>query len=104
MALPQHMQALNKANEIRLAQAALKREIRKGSKTVIGVITDPPDFVKGMSLGALLKSQPRFGHAKTRDLCYRLGISEMRRIGALTDRQKDVIVERFVRFHKNGKQ
>jgi hypothetical protein len=44
-----------------------------------------------MPLGELLNAQTRWGTVRTRKQCERLGISEQRRVGALTERERAII-------------
>ena len=51
---PQHMQALARANEVRLARAALKRQVAAGSRDVIEVVLDVPWEAESMTISELL--------------------------------------------------
>ena len=48
------MQALARANEVRLARAALKRDVSAGRRDIAAVIMDSPWEVESMSLSELL--------------------------------------------------
>ncbi len=86
--LPQHMQALAHANRVRLARAALKREVGSGKRGAADVIVDSPWEVESMSLAELLTSQRRWGRTRARKFVAILGLSENKRIGTLTRRQR----------------
>lgn len=92
---PQHLRALARANEVRLARAALKRSIAAGDATVVEVVSEVPWEAETMSLGELLTSQPRWGRTRTRKLLGSLGIGENKRVGTLTDRQRGLLVDRL---------
>lgn len=85
---PQRMRALERANEVRLARAQLKRQIADGHTTAARIILDLPPEARNWSVRELLMSQRRWGSIRSRKLLSELQISELRPIGALTDRQR----------------
>ena len=91
MQVPQHMQALARANRVRLARAELKRSIARGEVEVEGVIRDCPWETDSMTLAELLTSQRRWGRTRARKFLQALSISENKRIGSLTSRQRTLI-------------
>lgn len=86
--MSQHMNALARANEVRTARCALKRRIAAGETTVAEVLRDVPWEAKTMPLAELLMAQHRWGVDRTRKLCQRLVLSEFRRVGSLTARER----------------
>jgi hypothetical protein len=88
----QCMQALARANQVRLARAALKREISAGHRGVTDVIRQSPWEVESMSLSELLCSQRRWGRARSRKLLSSIALSEGKRVGTLTERQRRILV------------
>ena len=88
----QCMQALARANQVRLARAALKREIGAGRRSVIDTVIDCPWEVESMTLSELLRSQRRWGRARARKLLTSIGLSEGKRLGTLTERQVGILV------------
>jgi hypothetical protein len=88
----QCMEALARANEVRLARAALKREISAGHRSITEVIMESPWEVESMSLGELLCAQRRWGRARSRKLLSSTSLSEGKRIGTLTERQRRILV------------
>jgi hypothetical protein len=88
---PQRMRALERANEVRLARARLKREIADGHATAAQVIMELPPEVANWSVRELLMSQRRWGSIRSRKLLAELQIGELRPIGALTDRQRQLL-------------
>src|SRR5829696_1691250 len=89
---PQCMEALARANKVRLARAALKREISAGHRSITEVIMESPWEVESMSLGELLCSQRRWGRARSRKLLSSTALSEGKRVGTLTERQRRILV------------
>ena len=88
----QCMQALARANKVRLARAELKRAIGAGRCSVIDVIVESPWEADSMSLSELLCSQRRWGRARSRKLLSSAAISEGKKIGSLTERQRRILV------------
>ena len=88
---PQHMQALARANRVRLARAELKRSIGRGELDVAEVIEDVPWETESMTLAELLTSQRRWGRTRARKLLQTLALSENKRIGTLTPRQRALL-------------
>lgn len=92
-AMPQHMQALARANEVRLARASLKREIAAGMRTVVEVIEDIPPETESMSLIELLTSQRSWGRTRARKFLVGLMLPENKRLGTLTLRQRTMLID-----------
>src|SRR5690242_15149974 len=88
----QCMQALARANQVRLARAALKRGISAGRESITDVILASPWEAESMSLSELLCSQRRWGRARSRKLLSSAGLSEGKRLGTLTERQRRILV------------
>ena len=88
---PQHMQALARANRVRLARAELKRSIARGDVEAAEVIRDCPWETESMTLAELLTSQRRWGRTRARKFLLALSLSENKRIGTLTERQRSLL-------------
>jgi hypothetical protein len=93
--LPQHMRALAHANEVRLARAALKREIRAGHANAADVVRDCPSEVDSMAVSELLQSQRRWGRTRVRKFLMPLAVNEHRELGRLTVRQRAELARRL---------
>lgn len=87
-AAPQHMRALKRANQVRLARAELKRRVSRGLVSVSDVVLDPPEEADGMTVADLLMSQRRWGATRCRKLLQLIPMSENKTIGSMTDRQR----------------
>jgi hypothetical protein len=85
---PQRLRALERANEVRLARAGLKRRIATGEVSAAEIILASPAEASSWAVGDLLRSQRRWGTTRCRKLLMRLQIAENRQIGQLTDRQR----------------
>src|SRR5438067_13708148 len=88
---PQHMRALERANEVRLARAELKRRVAFGEIGVAEVIVHCPPAAHSMAVADLLMSQRRWGETRCRKLLARLPLSEQKTVGSMTDRQRRVL-------------
>ena len=89
---PQHMQALQRANEVRLARAELKRNVSVGTISVREVILQCPWEAASMTLVELLLSQRRWGTTRCSKFLAQIGMPEAKAIGAMTDRQRLALV------------
>jgi hypothetical protein len=85
------MEALARANRVRLARAELKRSVGRGEVDVAEVIRDCPWQTESMTLAELLTSQRRWGRTRARKLLQAVGLSENKRIGTLTPRQRALL-------------
>jgi hypothetical protein len=85
---PQYMRALERANEVRLARADLKRRVAGDQIDVVEVILDCPAEARNMAVADLLMSQRRWGHTRCRKFLAQIPMSEKKTIGSMTDRQR----------------
>jgi hypothetical protein len=85
---PQHLQALERANAVRLARAELKRRVALGDVTAAEVILSTPWETASMTVSDLLTSQKRWGATRCRKFLQSVPISENKTIGSMTDRQR----------------
>ena len=92
---PQRLRALERANEIRLARAVLKRRIADGELCAAEVILSPPCAALSWAIGDLLMSQRRWGTTRCRKFLLRNQISENKIIGALTERQRRLLADQL---------
>jgi len=93
--MSQHMEALAKANYIRLAHAEIKREIRDGTISAIDVLLGEPYVCGSMDLMELIQSQSRWGPKRVRTLLSTVPIREDKKLRTLTPRQRDAVVQRL---------
>jgi hypothetical protein len=92
---PQRLRALEHANAVRLARAELKRKIAEGEASAAEVILECPEAVRKWTVSELLMSQRRWGSTRCRKFLERNGVSEIKAIGALTDRQRHLLAEQL---------
>jgi hypothetical protein len=96
IALPtQRLLALERANEIRRARAQLKQHLAAGRLSAAQVILDCPLEASSWPVAQLLASQPGWGSAKCGTFLARNQISEVKAIGELTERQRQLLAARL---------
>jgi hypothetical protein len=88
---PQHMQALQRANLVRLARAELKRSIGRGEREAADVVRECPWETESMTIAELLTSQRRWGRTRARKFLMPLSLNENKRLGTLTPRQRAML-------------
>jgi hypothetical protein len=88
---PQHLRALQRANEVRLARAELKRRVAEGELTVTEVVLESPWEAESMAIADLLMSQRRWGRTRCRRFLAQVPLSETKTIGSLTERQRHAV-------------
>jgi uncharacterized protein (DUF3084 family) len=86
--LPQHMQALQRANEVRLARAELKRRIVNGEVSASSVILRTPWEAQTMTIAELLVTQHRWGATRCRKFLAEIGMPETKTLRSFTERQR----------------
>jgi hypothetical protein len=85
---PQHLRALARANEVRLARAELKRRVADREISAAHVILECPWEAASMTVSDLLTSQRRWGHTRCRRFLQSIPMSENKTIGSMTERQR----------------
>lgn len=85
---PQHMRALERANQVRLARAELKRRVATEEADVADVILECPWEAQSMAVADLLMSQRRWGQTRCRKFLAQVPMSEKKTVGSMTERQR----------------
>ncbi len=88
---PQHLRALARANEVRLARAEIKRRIFDGETTAAEIVLRSPWEVGTMPVSDLLMSQRFWGLTRSRKLLRTIPMSENKSIGTMTVRQRQAL-------------
>jgi hypothetical protein len=92
---PQRLRALERANEVRLARAELKRRIAGRQISAAEVILCCPWEANSWAVAELLLSQRRWGRSRCQKFLGRNQVSEVKTIGALTERQRWLLAEQL---------
>ncbi len=93
----QRSAALQRANEVRSARAAVKREVQEGALSVVEVLRRCPEGAETLPVGELLSAQHRWGDARTLRVLRRIPIPETKAISRLTTRQRLALIEALTR-------
>jgi hypothetical protein len=88
---PQHMRALARANQVRLARAELKRKVATEQIDVGEVILECPWETHSMAVADLLMSQRRWGQTRCRRFLAQIPMSEKKTVGSMTERQRQAL-------------
>lgn len=91
----QCLQALERANAVRLARADLKRRVAAAEINVGDVVLDAPWEAASMTISDLLTSQRRWGTTRCRKFLQGIPMSENKTIGSMTERQRTAVAERL---------
>jgi hypothetical protein len=90
---PQYMQALARANEVRLARAGLKRRVASGEISVADVLLGSYWEAENMTVSDLLMSQRRWGQTRCRKLLLQVPVGENKTVGTMTRRQREALAQ-----------
>jgi hypothetical protein len=87
------MDSLSKANEIRIARARLKQQLRAGEARVEQILASPPKCVGTATVLDLLLAVPKIGPVRAGRLLSSARVSQSASIGKLTERQRAHLVD-----------
>ena len=86
------MDALQRANLIRMQRAQLKRDLKAGRQTIQDLLLEPPDFVETAKVFDMLLAVPKYGRVKVNKVLQQCRISPSKTIGGLSQRQRTELV------------
>ena len=87
--LTQRLDALERANSVRIRRSQLKRDVKAGRVSVIALLADPPEFIETMKVYDLLLAVPMVATVKANQIVTRCRISPSKTVGGLSERQRD---------------
>ena len=90
--LGQRMEALRRANEIRVRRAQLKKDLKSGSVRSEDILSDPPEYVGTAKVVDILMAVPKFGRVKAARFLNQCRISQSKTVGGLSERQRGELV------------
>ncbi|HZC13993.1 MAG TPA: integration host factor, actinobacterial type [Thermoleophilaceae bacterium] len=90
--LDQRMEALRRANEIRVRRAQLKKDLKSGSVRIEDILSDPPEYVGTAKVVDILMAVPKFGRVKAARFLNQCRISQSKTVGGLSERQRSELV------------
>jgi hypothetical protein len=91
----QRLEALRRANEIRIGRAQLKRALAAGSVRVSDILAAPPECARTQKVQALLLALPKYGPARVARLLAQCQISSAKTLAGLSERQRAELIRRL---------
>ena len=91
------MEALKRANEIRVRRAQLKKDLKDGRLQIEDVLRDPPEYVETAKVFDILMAVPKFGRVKAARFLNQCRISQSKTVGGLSERQRAELLSLFDR-------
>jgi hypothetical protein len=91
--LNQRMDALARANEIRIRRAQLKRDLKAGRHSIRSLLLDPPEYVETAKVFDMLLAVPKYGRVKVNKILAHCRIAPSKTIGGLSERQRSELVQ-----------
>jgi len=89
------MEALRRANDIRVKRAQLKKDLKSGDVSIEEILQNPPAFVSTAKVFDMLMAVPKFGQVKAQRLLNQCRISQSKTVGGLSDRQRHELIGLF---------
>jgi hypothetical protein len=95
--LDQRMEALQRANDIRVKRAKLKKDLKDGRVRIEEVLDNPPEYVSTAKVFDMLMAVPKFGRVKAARFLNQCRISQSKTVGGLSERQRTELIGLFGR-------
>jgi hypothetical protein len=95
--LDQRMEALKRANDIRVKRAQLKKDLKAGTVEIEGILDNPPEYVETAKVFDMLMAVPKFGRVKAARFLNQCRISQSKTVGGLSERQRAELIGLFNR-------
>jgi hypothetical protein len=95
--LDQRMEALQRANDIRVKRAKLKKDLKDGRVRIEQILDNPPEYVSTAKVFDMLMAVPKFGRVKAARFLNQCRISQSKTVGGLSDRQRTELIGLFGR-------
>ncbi len=86
------MDALKRANDIRVRRAKLKRDLKDGRARIADILSNPPEYVATAKVFDMLMAVPKFGRVKAGRFLTQARISQSKTVGGLSERQRAELV------------
>jgi S13-like H2TH domain len=93
--LDQRMDALKRANDVRVRRARLKKDLKDGHVRIEQILDDPPEYVSTAKVIDILMAVPKFGRVKAARFLNTCRISQSKTVGGLSDRQRAELIDLF---------
>src|SRR5438105_14557248 len=86
--LDQRMEALKRANDIRVKRAQLKKDLKSGTVSIEQILGAPPEYVSTAKGFDMLMAVPTFGRVKAARLLNHSPTSQSNTVGGPSDRRQ----------------
>ena len=93
--LDQRMEALKRANDIRVKRAQLKKDLKAGRVDIEAILGAPPEYVETAKVFDMLMAVPKFGRVKAARFLNQCRISQSKTVGGLSERQRAELIGLF---------
>src|ERR1700730_4286222 len=93
--LHQRIDALTRANDVRVRRAKLKKDLKHGRIRIQAILNAPPEFVETAKVIDILMAVPKFGRVKAARFLNTCRISQSKTVGGLSDRQRAELIDLF---------
>src|SRR3982750_4014247 len=87
--LDQRMEALKRANDIRVKRAKLKKDLKDGRVRIEAILRSPPEYVETAKVFDILMAVPKFGRVKAARFLNQCRISQSKTVGGLSERSEE---------------
>src|SRR3954466_2214202 len=95
--LDQRMDALRRANDVRVRRAKLKKDLKDGRVRIETILGAPPEYVSTGRWIDILMAAPKLGRVKAARFLNPCRISQSKTVGGLSDRQRAELIDLFNR-------
>src|SRR5437870_12683959 len=92
----QRMEALKRANDIRVRRAKLKKDLKDGRVRIQTILSNPPEYVSTAKVFDILMAVPKFGRVKAARFLNQCRISQSKTVGGLSDGLRAELAGLFV--------
>jgi hypothetical protein len=106
MTTEQSMDALQRANQIRLTRAARwgDRGRRQDREYMAGLLVELPEDLYTMTAFEFVRHINQMGRSRVIRMLFRVGISERTQLSRLTDRQRSALVVAIKEYKTEGRR
>ena len=91
------MDALKRANDVRVRRARLKKDLKDGHVRIQTILGNPPEYVETAKVVDILMAVPKFGRVKANRFLTVCKISPSKTVGGLSERQRTELIGLFNR-------
>jgi hypothetical protein len=95
--LDQRIDALTRANEVRVLRAQLKRDLKAGRVSIGALLLDPPAYLEAAKVFDMLLALPKVGSVKATRILNGCRVSPSKTFGGLSERQRAELAGRLNR-------